>query len=199
MYLWPVRDDGENHHNIVNNYPSVTKKSASRRSSVTPAFTPTPVPTGSLSCFRGNGQVVGSLYGLSPGPPRGPERELSLQPTPVCCPREHVGWTPWPGVQGIVLAAVPSYLGLCSGRPRERVPGAQPAIPLCWALPPLKSPLVSPGRPWLLQEPPVGNPSPLPLSSVAPGPGLTPLMPDLRPTPPFSFIRSTSTYHPPPT
>ena len=26
MYLWPVRDDGENRHNIVNNYPSVSKK-----------------------------------------------------------------------------------------------------------------------------------------------------------------------------
>ena len=74
VYLWPVRDDGENHHNIVNNYPSITKKSANRRSSVTPDFTPTPVPTGSLSCFRGNGQVVESLYGLSPGPPRGPRK-----------------------------------------------------------------------------------------------------------------------------
>ena len=136
---------------------------------MTPDFTPAPVPTGSLSCFRGNGQVEGRLR-LVPGPPKRPQKGGSASSPPQFVVLESV----WAGHRGLACRVLSWLLslrtsGFCSGRPRECVPGGQPAIPLCWALLPLKSPLVFPARPWLLQEPPVGNPSPLPLYSIAPG------------------------------
>ena len=82
---------------------------------MTPAFTPNPVPTGGLSYFRGNGQVVGSLYGLSSGPPRGPRKGAQPPTHPGLLFSRACGWGGLDSVAqpaGIVLVAVSSYPGL---------------------------------------------------------------------------------------
>lgn len=63
--------DGKTHHSIVKQLgtPSIKKKKVPIEVLCDPCLhTPIPIPTGGLSCFRGNGQVVGSLYGLILGP-----------------------------------------------------------------------------------------------------------------------------------
>ena len=82
---------------------------------MTPAFTPNPVPTGGLSYFRGNGQVVGSLYGLSSGPPRGPRKGAQPPTHPGLLFSRACGWRGLDSVAqpaGIVLVAVSLYPGL---------------------------------------------------------------------------------------
>lgn len=169
---------------------------------MTPAFTPFPVPTRWLELLQRQWAGGGKPLRLVLGPAKRPQKGSSASNPPRFAVLESV-WVGWAGQRGPACWDCP---GCCPFVPRASAPGdleslcleASPPIRFCAGLfLPLNLPFCSPEGLGYSRSHHVGNPSPLPRFSAAPGPGLTPLMPNLCPPPPFSFIHSTSTYHPP--